>query len=153
MTDTGKTSDRIVTWHEVHRDTRALVDKLADLGPWTGIIAIARGGLVPAAIVAREMNIRMLDTMCVSTYEDRAKGTPQLLKKPEAAVAVGGKDWLVIDDLVDTGETLRVAQAILPHAHFAAIYGKPAGIPLVDTYVHRVDQDCWIVFPWDLPPG
>jgi len=154
MTQTNsKPTDRIVTWDNVHRDTRALAAKLVGLGPWTGIVAIARGGLVPAAIIAREMDILTLDTLCVATYDDRTKGNAKLLKAPEAAVAVGGKGWLVIDDLVDTGETLKAARTLLPHAHFITVYAKPEGIPLVDTFVHRVDQACWIVFPWDLPPG
>ena len=46
----------IVTWAEVHRDTRILVRRLMGKGPWQGIVALTRGGLVPAAIVAREMS-------------------------------------------------------------------------------------------------
>jgi xanthine phosphoribosyltransferase len=144
-------SDRIVTWSDVHRDTRALVKKLPQRESWTGIVAIARGGLVPAAIVAREMNIRTIDVLCVALYEDRIKETPRVLMSPDAAIATRGKGWLVIDDLVDTGETLKIARELLPEAHFATVYGKPAGIPMVDTCIHRVEQTCWIVFPWDIP--
>ena len=145
-------SDLIVAWDDVHRDTRTLAERLTSLGPWNGIVAITRGGLVPAAIIAREINIRKIDTLCIVSYDDRAKGSIDVIKTPEAAVAVHGKDWLVVDDLVDTGETIKVVRSLLPHAHFATIYGKPEGIPFVDTFVHRVDRDCWIVFPWDLPP-
>jgi adenine/guanine phosphoribosyltransferase-like PRPP-binding protein len=97
------------------------------------------------------MNIRRVDTLCIATYDDRIRGNVNILKKPEAAVAVHGKDWLVIDDLVDTGETLRAARTILPKAHFAAIYAKPDGLALVDTFVQQIPQTTWIVFPWDLP--
>jgi xanthine phosphoribosyltransferase len=144
--------DRVLTWEDVHRDTLALVTRLTSHGPWMGIIAIARGGLVPGAILAREMNIRRVDTLCIATYDDRAKGRANLLKTPEAAVADRGMGWLVVDDLVDTGETLRAAHMILPNAHFAVIYAKPDGEALVDTFVHQVPQSTWIVFPWDLPP-
>jgi xanthine phosphoribosyltransferase len=148
-----KPTDRIVTWDDVHRDTRALVDRLLPHERWTGIVAIARGGLVPAAILAREMNVRTLDTLCTATYDDRTKGTVNILKTPEAAVAAGGRGWLVVDDLVDTGATLQAARTILPHAHFATVYGKPGGIALVDTFVHSVAQEVWVTFPWDIPPG
>ena len=37
-----------------------------------------------------------------------------------------------------------------PHAHFATVYVKPAGQPLVDTFVTEVSQDTWINLPWDL---
>lgn len=97
------------------------------------------------------MNIRRVDTLCIATYDDRTKRNANVLKTPEAAVVVRGMGWLVIDDLVDTGETLRAARAILPEAYFATIYAKPDGLALVDTFVHQVPQTTWIVFPWDLP--
>ena len=152
MDPRSQPNDKILTWDDVHRDTRALVDRLIPHGPWTGIIAIARGGLIPAAIIAREINIRRVDTLCIATYDDRAKGSANILKTPEAAVAVKGTGWLVVDDLADTGETLRTARAILPKAHFATIYAKPDGLALVDTFVRQVPQMTWIVFPWDAAP-
>ena len=153
MNKRSQSNDLVVTWEDVHRDTRALVDRLTSYGPWTGIVSIARGGLVPAAIIAREMNIRRVDTLCIATYDDRTKGSVDILKTPEAAVAVKGTGWLVVDDLADTGETLRAARTFLPNAHFATIYAKPNGLALVDTFVHQVPQTTWIVFPWDLPPS
>jgi xanthine phosphoribosyltransferase len=141
--------ERIVTWAEVHRDAKLLVRRLLPLKTWTGIVAISRGGLVPAAIVAREMDIRVLDTICISTYEDQARGEPKIIKAPERASVESGKGWLLIDDLVDTGLTMRAARALLPHAHVATVYAKTDGIPFVDTYVHEVPQDVWIHFPWD----
>lgn len=153
MNQRSQSNDLVVTWEDVHRDTRALVNRLTSYGPWTGIVSIARGGLVPAAIIAREMNIRRVDTLCIATYDDRTKGSVDILKTPEAAVAVKGTGWLVVDDLADTGETLRAARTFLPNAHFATIYAKPDGLALVDTFVHQVPQTTWIVFPWDLPPS
>jgi xanthine phosphoribosyltransferase len=69
---------------------------------------------------------------------------------PEVAKHGDGKGVLVIDDLVDTGATARVVREMLPHAHFATVYAKPQGRPLVDTFVTEVSQDTWIYFPWDL---
>jgi xanthine phosphoribosyltransferase len=142
-------SELIVTWAEVHRDAKLLVRRLLPAKEWAGIVAISRGGLVPAAIVAREMEIRVVDTICISTYEHKARGEPKVLKAPERASIESGKGWLLIDDLVDTGLTMRTARALLPHAHVATVYAKPGGIPYVDTYVHQVAQDVWIHFPWD----
>lgn len=139
----------IVTWPEVHRDTRQLVRKLMVQGPWKGIVALTRGGLVPAAIVARELDLRVIDTLCISSYDGQDQGAVQVLKTPEQAVADSGKGWLVVDDLVDTGATLRAARALLPRAYFATLYAKPDGAPLVDAYLHDVAQDVWVYFPWD----
>jgi xanthine phosphoribosyltransferase len=142
----------IVTWAEVHRDTRILVRRLMGKGPWQGIVALTRGGLVPAAIVAREMSIHVVDTLCITSYDEQVQGKLNILKRPDAAMEDGGKGWVLIDDLVDTGTTMRAARDILPNAHFATVYAKPKGVDLVDTYVHDIDQDLWIFFPWDTEP-
>jgi xanthine phosphoribosyltransferase len=137
-----------VSWDELHRHARALAWRLLELGPWQGIIAVTRGGLVPAAIVARELDIRLVDTVCIASYEDRDQGAVQVLKR----VSGDGAGFLIIDDLVDTGETARAVREMLPKAHFATVYAKPAGRPTVDTYVTEVSQDTWILFPWDIEP-
>ncbi|MFQ5774050.1 MAG: xanthine phosphoribosyltransferase [Kiloniellaceae bacterium] len=134
-----------VSWDQLHRDSKALAWRLVAGRPWGGIVAIARGGLVPAAIVARELDIRIIDTICVASYEDRMHGDVRILKEAQAE----GRGWLIIDDLVDTGQTATAVRERLPKAHFAAVYAKPAGRPLVDTYITEVSQDTWILFPWD----
>jgi len=137
-----------VTWDELHRHAKALAWRLIEMGPWRGIIAITRGGLVPAAIVARELDLRLVDTLCVSSYDDRTKGEVRVLK----GIVGDGEGFLIIDDLVDTGHTARVVREMLPKAHFATVYAKPAGRPMVDTFVTEVSQDTWILFPWDIEP-
>jgi xanthine phosphoribosyltransferase len=144
-----------VGWDELHRNAKALAWRLVALGPWKGIVAVTRGGLVPAAIVARELDIRLIETVCVIGYhyDDRK---PQLeaeakIIKPPAAVG-DGAGWLVVDDLVDTGRTAGVLRKLMPKAHFAAVYAKPLGRPLVDTFITEVSQDTWIYFPWDVEP-
>ncbi len=139
----------MVAWEQLHRDTRALTWKLMELNQqWDGIIAITRGGMIPAAIIARELGIRLIDTVCVKTYAHQERRDPQLLKAVTATE--DGAGFLLIDDLVDTGTTAKYVREILPKAHFATVYAKPEGLPLVDTYVTEVSQDTWIFFPWDL---
>jgi adenine/guanine phosphoribosyltransferase-like PRPP-binding protein len=134
-----------ITWEQLHRDARALSWRLVALGPWKGIIAITRGGLVPAAIVARELEIRLIDTVCIASYDGRTQGGLKVLKS-----ATGdGDGWLLVDDLVDTGKTAKTVRELIPRAHFATIYAKPAGRPTVDTFMTEVSQDTWILFPWD----
>jgi xanthine phosphoribosyltransferase len=137
-----------VTWDELHRHARALAWRLLELGPWSAIIAVTRGGLVPAAIVARELDVRLVDTVCIASYDDRTRGALKILK----AIAGDGAGMLIIDDLVDTGDTARLVRDMLPKAHFATVYAKPAGRPMVDTFVTEVSQDTWILFPWDIEP-
>jgi len=139
-----------VTWDQLHRDARALAWRLIELGPFDGIVAISRGGLIPAAIIARELDLRLVESISIVTYDDEQKGEPRIIKPP--AAAGDGKGFLIIDDLVDTGTTARVVRGLLPEAHFACIYAKQDGRPLVDTYVTEVSQDTWILFPWDTEP-
>ena len=134
-----------VSWDQLHRDARALAWRLADRGPWRGVIAITRGGLVPTAIVARELEVRLIDTVCISSYDHMEQGGVEVLKK----AAGDGEKMLIVDDLVDTGRTAKVVRELLPKAHFATVYAKPAGRPLVDSFVTEVSQDTWIYFPWD----
>jgi len=137
-----------VSWEELHRNSKALAWRLFSDRPWEGIYAVTRGGLVPAAIVARELEVRMIDTVCVASYDEKAQSDAVLLKGPEG----DGTGWLIIDDLVDTGRTAQIVRDLLPKAHFATVYAKPAGRPLVDTFITEVSQDTWILFPWDTEP-
>jgi xanthine phosphoribosyltransferase len=143
-----------VSWDQFHRDARALAWRLHGAGPFSAVVAITRGGLVPAGIVARELDIRIIETVCVASYHDyKSQGPLKVLKgvaKEVAALGGGeGKGVLIVDDLVDTGKTAKVVRDILPMAHFATVYAKPMGRPLVDTFITEVSQDTWIYFPWD----
>jgi xanthine phosphoribosyltransferase len=142
-----------VSWDQFHRDARALAWRLNGAGPFHALVAITRGGLVPAAIVAREIGMRLIDTLCIASYDHTTQGELEILKNvSDAVVKLGGgtgKGVLVVDDLVDTGKTARVVRDLLPDAHIAAVYAKPLGKPLVDTFITEVSQDTWIFFPWD----
>jgi xanthine phosphoribosyltransferase len=144
-----------VSWDQFHRDARALTWRLSGVGPFEAIVTVTRGGLVPAAIVARELGIRIVETVCIASYHDyKTQGGLQVLKgiSPEVAKLSDGEGAgvLVIDDLVDTGATARMVREMLPKAHFATVYAKPLGRPMVDTFITEVSQDTWIYFPWDM---
>jgi len=143
-----------VSWDQFHRDARALAWRLASAGPFDSVVCVTRGGLVPAAIVARELNVRVIETVCVESYTGIGqRGELRVLKGISDAITSGsnasGQGVLIVDDLVDTGKTARVVRDLLPKAHFATVYAKPMGRPLVDTFITEVSQDTWIFFPWD----
>jgi xanthine phosphoribosyltransferase len=143
-----------VSWDQFHRDARALAWRLNGAGPFRAIVCITRGGLVAAAVVARELDIRLIETVCVTSYHEyTTQGELTVLKgvNPEVVDvgSGGGQGVLIVDDLVDTGKTARVVREMIPRAHFATVYAKPMGRPLVDTFVTEVSQDTWIGFPWD----
>ena len=142
-----------VSWDQFHRDCRALAWKIAGKQEeWRAIVAITRGGLVPAAIICRELNIRLIETICIESYHDYKKQGALVVKKGISAELAknGGKNVLVIDDLADTGKTAAIVRDIIPKACFATLYAKPQGKPLIDIYITEVSQDTWIYFPWDM---
>lgn len=143
-----------VSWDQLHRDARALAWRLDGEGPddgaWRAVVAITRGGMVPAMIVARELDVRTIDTVSVRSYHKGEQGGLELLKSPDAAMMGDGTGVLVVDDLVDSGRTLELVRSLYPKAHFATVYAKPKGKPMVQTYVTEVSQDTWIFFPWDM---
>ena len=137
-----------ISWDQLHRDCKTLAWKLHEKGKWTRILAIARGGLVPAAIIARELDIHFVDTICVSSYTLRTQGEPAILK--QAILQEGNPEGcLIVDDLVDTGRTAKLVRQMFPEAYFATVYAKPDERPLVDSFITEVSQDTWILFPWD----
>ncbi len=138
-----------VGWYEIEEVSRKLVDALRTKGPFSGIVAVTRGGLVPAAIVAHGLDLQIVETVSVSSYgEGRARSEPVIVRSPK--VANHGHGYLIIDDLVDTGETARAVRAsMLERAYFACLFAKPAGKPFANLFISEVPQDTWLVFPWE----
>ena len=143
-----------VSWDQIHRDARALAWRLDGRGPdngaWKAVVAITRGGMAPAMIVSRELDVRTVDTISIKSYDRHSRAEAKVLKFPDLELVGDGTGILIIDDLVDSGKTIEVVRAKMPKAHYATIYSKPMGRPQVDTYITEVSQDTWIFFPWDM---
>lgn len=134
-------------WQEIHQSARDLAQAIQNDGPWHTIVAIARGGLVPAAILAGELDIRRIETIAIASYDGQCQGTPRILKAYEGS----GDGCLVVDDIVDTGKTAGIVRSLLPEACFVTLYAKPDGTPFIDHYAAKVPQNMWVAFPWEKP--
>jgi xanthine phosphoribosyltransferase len=143
-----------VSWDQIHRDARALAWRLdghgPDKGAWRAVVAITRGGMAPAMIVARELDVRTVDTISVKSYSHQTQAEASVIKAPQADLMGDGTGILIVDDLVDSGKTLELVRRLYPKAHFATVYAKPQGRAMVDTFITEVSQDTWIFFPWDM---
>ncbi len=143
-----------VSWDQIHRDARALAWRLDGKGPndgaWKAVVGVTRGGMVPAAVVSRELDIRVVDTISVRSYNHQSQTEPVVIKAPQDDLMGDGTGILIVDDLVDSGRTLELVRKLYPKAHFATVYAKPSGRPMVDTFITEVSQDTWIFFPWDM---
>ena len=136
----------VVTWDMLQIHARKLAARLMPSEQWKGIIAVSRGGLVPGALLARELGIRHVDTVCISSYDHANQRDLQVLKKVDG----DGEGFLVVDDLVDSGNTARVIRELYPKAKLITIFAKPKGEALVDDFEVSIPQDTWIEQPWDM---
>ncbi|CAL4320532.1 xanthine phosphoribosyltransferase [Buchnera aphidicola] len=137
----------IVTWDILHIHTKTLAWRLyKKKKKWKGIFAVSRGGLVPCSILSRELCIRYVDTLCISSYNNRISKKMQVIKKIKSS----GENILIVDDLVDTGRTAKYIRRMYPKAYFVTIFAKPLGASFVDNYVIDIPQDIWIEQPWDM---
>ncbi len=140
-----------VTWDEVKRDSVLLADKIQkefDKLP-TRILAITRGGLIPAALVTRSLGIKDIETIGLESYDDEQGQDDKIavLKKANPDYL---ENTLVIDDLVDSGKTLEFLRTLTKDCIFATLYAKPVGEPYTDVFVRLFDQDVWVDFPWEV---
>lgn len=138
----------VVTWDMFQMHARKLAERLLPATQWKGIIAVSRGGLFPAAVLARELGLRHVDTVCISSYDHNKQGELKVLHAAE--VENGGEGFIVVDDLVDTGNTARAIHELYPNARFVTVFAKPAGESLVDDFVVEIPQNTWIEQPWDM---
>jgi len=142
-----------IDWNRVHNDSIMLSNMISNISSnWKGIISVTRGGLFPALIIAQNLNIHMVDTICVKSYSDKQRQHVNIIKNC-INIDNKGDGWIVIDDLVDTGETLQHVKKLYPKALFGVIYAKPKGKYITNLFVCEVPQDIWVVFPWDIKPN
>lgn len=140
-------SKLVISWDEFHLHTRQLASQLKSIENITGIVAVTRGGIIPTGIITSELNIRLIDTVCVSSYDkNNQQAEINLLKYPNH----DGDGWLFIEDLVDSGNTIRFLKQHFPKAIFACVYAKPNGVCQADYFVEKVEQDSWVQLPWEI---
>ena len=156
MTAPSNTSVVPISWDTIHSDSPHPCGVVTG-APTTACLArycrCDPGRLGPRCILARELDIRPIDTVCVASYEDKTAGPNpkpvEILKPPEHALKNYGEGWLLIDDIVDTGATVRAVRKLLPKAFFATLYARSKTKGLVDLYLHEAGPDVWIDFPWE----
>lgn len=147
----------ILTWELFGTAQRELAQQIADSGYKPEIIiAIARGGLLPAGALSYSMGVKLSDAINVEFYTDVHETLPDpVLLEPLLDVnAIAGHKVLVVDDVADSGRTLKLVLDLLePHAaevKSAVIYSKSASVIRPDYSWRHTDE--WIVFPWSAEP-
>ena len=111
----------------------------------TKLCAITRGGMFPAALLARELDLRYIDTICVRSYDGVESKDVKILKIFDGT----GEDFLIVDEIVETGNTIEAIRKHLPAATFATVFATAEGKKHVDFYEETKADDDWIMFPWE----
>ncbi len=145
--NTGVIMKEFISWQKYCDDTIKLASLIEKTGRnFKSIIVITRGGLFPASILSARLGIKLIDTYCISSYSERKLGTINELKKPNIDLT----DALFIDDLSDSGNTIRYVKSVYPEAFIACVYVKQKGKSFPDLYVQEYTDDTWIVQPWEV---
>ena len=101
-----------------------------------------------ATLLSYRLDINYIETLCMTSYVGRLRDQVHLLKG--ACVQDGGHNWLIVDDLVDSGATLLCVKDLLPKAFVATLYVKSLDFPRPDAFVRIFNTPHWIVFPWNV---
>jgi xanthine phosphoribosyltransferase len=141
----------IISWERFHRDSQHLAAMLKDVASgFKKMITIARGGLIPAGVMATELNIRMVDTICMDSYSDDYRRGNLVIRK-KSIFTGDGSGILVVDDIIDTGNTVSAIKSLYPKAFVVALYVKASGREMADVFVEEINR--WIVLPWEPRPN
>lgn len=136
-----------ISWEQYSSDTVKLAEKIEATGrEFKSITVITRGGLFPATILSAQLNIKMIDTYCISSYANHESAKIVELKKP----TIDLKDTLFVDDLSDSGQTAKYVKDMHPDGFFVCVYVKPKGKSFPDLFVKEYSQDTWLVQPWEI---
>jgi hypoxanthine phosphoribosyltransferase len=143
---------RYISWSEYGNLAEALAEKVRANGKkYDLVIGIARGGIPVAMVVSDHLNVK-IDFVNVKSYNDIGKRTPPKILST-LTETVEGKDVLLVDDLVDQGDTMAYLKRYLGDQkpkilETAVMFKKPWSKTEPDYYLESVTE--WIVFPFEL---
>lgn len=137
-----------IHWDVIYADCDQLYQRIQASGRKIHtIVAITRGGMVPAGILSQMLGVKKIDTIGISSYEDARRGTLGLIKTLHPSTVVD-EGCLFVDELVDSGQTIRLIKEWFPKSLAVALYSKVDDSP-IDMFIDMFDSDTWIVFPWE----
>lgn len=142
------------TYQQAENDCRALAKKLLHYN-FEWIVTMARGGLVPACILSQLLDIKKIKIVSIQHYKGtkKVKAGPKILANFIPPVSIKSK-ILLIDDVVDTGKTMKMALEILKEwgneVITASLHFKPKQSKDFKPDFWANETEAWIVYPWEL---
>jgi hypoxanthine phosphoribosyltransferase len=151
---TGSIEYEVPSWNQIYKMLLEQSEKICKSRYQPDIIVgIARGGIIPANILSDLLKINKVAIIRIEFYEGIAKQRIQPILTHTLNVAVDGKRILIVDDVSDSGQSLKIVKQHLTEKgameiKIATLYAKPTTQTLPDYF--EKTTDCWIVFPWEL---
>lgn len=140
------------SYEEFLQDLKDLYRKIDDrVGKPDAIIAIARGGLTMAHLLALRWDLREVYTLNAISYQGDKQG--ELIIKNIPSIPEGFNKVLIVDEIVDSGKSLtkiiETLRSLNPSVEFltSAIFQKPTAIFQADFFIREPDD--WIDFFWE----
>ena len=143
-------SNKLITWTEFYGVNDQLLEQIQAAGKsYDFILAITRGGLFPAYFLAKALNVPV-ETINLSSYADQQAGAIQhVTVEGFSNEVLNPEKCLLVDDIFDSGQTIRYVQALYPSIDTACTYARWPDHTV--TYVGEVlNYDTWIDFPWEV---
>ena len=148
MTNSSDRNFIKLTWQDMETYAKRLAEHVRptmEEKHITKLCAITRGGLIPAALLAKELDLRYIDTICISSYDGTESKELKIMKIMEGS----GEDFLIVDEIAETGKTIEAVRKRLPNATFATLFATKEGEKHVDFYEVVKEENDWIMFPWE----
>jgi len=143
-----------LTWEVVELLCTQIAHDIEDSGiVYDGILGIARGGLIPAVLIAGVLGVRDVKTIQLSRYHEGVPGEVKGIASNDPLLLCG--KWLAVDDIIGTGETLEAVKTMYPTVDTCAVLARPGwnhDPTSMRTFVGKVlpEGQGWIEFPWEM---
>ena len=134
-----------LSYHDIHADCIELAKIIKKKYKPKKLILISRGGLIPGSIIANFLGIQDIDVIALKTYQNRKRSSDIKVFKRIKSL----KKLVVIDDLVDSGETAKIVKEMMPNSKFVVLYAKTSGKKQADLHLYDFKDKDWLVFPWE----
>jgi hypoxanthine phosphoribosyltransferase len=144
----------VPTWNQINDMLLAQAQKIQNQQFQPDIIiGVAKGGIIPARILSDLIETPQLAALQIAFYLDIAQSTSEPILKQPLTVAIKNKKTLIVDDIADTGKSLKLAQTHIKEqgameTKTATLYFKPQSITKPDFYEKQTNK--WVVFPWEI---
>jgi len=141
-----------INWEEIENDCVILYEKINKNFKFNCIVAICRGGWVPARIISDLSNVNLIGSLRIESYDVYNKKEARITQ--DVSIDVKDKNVLLVDDIADTGDTLMLAKEYLikkfpKNLMIATLHYKQKSKIKPDFFVKEVENDVWIIYPWE----